>query len=165
MPPVWLRQELAGPDEIEFTATPISAGGSNDLVTDLNTFWNARDVRSPDDIFGTVRNGAFAEYDYLKTYYVGQGANLNTTTRFRRYVGEPGNRPLIYDYTDPLITANVPVHVRISVDGQRIRYFSDDRLVFDWTDPAPYDSGWFAFRTVASHFVLADFTVWRPPVS
>ncbi|MDP9799037.1 hypothetical protein J2S43_007549 [Catenuloplanes nepalensis] len=126
---IWLRQGLAGPYEIEFTAVPISAGGPNDLVTDLNTFWNARDARSPNDIFATSRGGAFAEYDHLRTYYAGQGANLNTTTRFRRYVGEPGNRPLVFDYTDP----------------------------------APYDSGWFAFRTVAGHFTFADFTVWRPP--
>ncbi|MFC4072526.1 rhamnogalacturonan lyase family protein [Actinoplanes subglobosus] len=162
---VWLKQEIEGPYEIEFTATPVSAGGANDKVTDLNTFWNARDVRSPADIFATTRNGAFAQYDYLKTYYVGQGANLNTTTRFRKYVGEPGNRPLIYDYTSPLIEANVPVKVRIQVNGQQIRYFSDDQLVFDYTDPDPYRSGWFAFRTVASHFHIEDFTIWRPPVT
>ncbi len=162
---VWLKQELDGPYEIEYTATPISRGGPNDLVTDLNSFWNARDVRSPADIFATTRNGAFAEYDHLKTYYVGQGANLNTTTRFRRYVGEKGNRPLIYDYTSPLIRANVPIRVRISVNGSQIRYYSDDQLVFDHTDPDPYPSGWFAFRTVASHFHIADFTVWRPPVT
>ncbi|WP_430789631.1 DUF6250 domain-containing protein [Actinoplanes sp. G11-F43] len=162
---VWLKQELQGPYEIEFTATPVSAGGPNDHVTDLNTFWNARDARSPDDIFATTRTGAFAQYDHLKTYYVGQGANLNTTTRFRKYVGEPGNRPLLYDYTAPLIEANVPVRVRIQVDGERIRYWSDDRLVFDHADATPYRDGWFAFRTVASHFHIADFTVWRPPVT
>jgi hypothetical protein len=160
---VWLKQELAGPYEIEYTATPVQKGGVNDLVTDLNSFWNARDARSPDDIFATTRNGGFAEYDYLKTYYVGQGANLNTTTRFRKYVGEKGNRPLIYDYTSPLIEANVPIRVRISVDGQKIRYYSDDQLVFDYTDTEPYPSGWFALRTVASHFHVEDFTVWRPP--
>ncbi|MEV0902578.1 DUF6250 domain-containing protein [Actinoplanes sp. NPDC049802] len=141
----------------------MSAGGPNDHVTDLNTFWNARDVRSPDDIFATTRSGAFAQYDYLQTYYVGQGANLNTTTRFRKYVGEPGNRPLIYDYTAPLIEANVPITVRIRVNGERIRYYSDDRLVFDYTDTDPYPRGWFAFRTVASHFHIQDFTIWRPP--
>ncbi|MBB2941887.1 rhamnogalacturonan endolyase [Actinoplanes lutulentus] len=160
---IWLKQELDGPYEIEYTATPISAGGPNDLVTDLNSFWNARDVRSPDDIFATTRSGGFAEYDYLKTYYVGQGANLNTTTRFRKYVGEKGNRPLIYDYTSPLIEANTPIKVKISVDGDKIRYYSDGQLVFDYTDADPYRSGWFALRTVASHFHVEDFTVWRPP--
>ncbi|GAA2690241.1 rhamnogalacturonan lyase family protein [Actinoplanes palleronii] len=160
---VWFTQELEGPYEIEYTATPVDQGGPNDHVTDLNSFWSARDSRSPDDVFATERHGALAEYDYLKTYYVGQGANLNTTTRFRRYVGEAGNRPLIYDYTSPLIRANVPIHVRISVLGDRIRYYSDDQLIFDWTDADPYDSGWFAFRTVASHFHIQDFTVWKPP--
>ena len=31
------------------------------------------------------------------------------------------------------------------------------------TDATPYDSGWFAFRTVASHIHIEDFTIWRPP--
>ncbi|HEY0001465.1 MAG TPA: DUF6250 domain-containing protein [Actinoplanes sp.] len=160
---VWLRQELSGPYDIEYTATPVSAGGPNDHVTDLNSFFNARDVRSPDDVFATSRSGLLAEYDLLKTYYVGQGANLNTTTRFRRYVGEAGNRPLVFDLTEPRIEANTPVRVRWSIDGNRIRYYSDDTLVFDFTDPEPYRDGWFAFRTVASHFQIRDFTVWRPP--
>jgi rhamnogalacturonan endolyase len=160
---VWLRQELSGPYEIEFTATPVAEGGPNDHVTDLNTFWNARDVRSPDDVFATPRSGAFRDYDLLTTYYVGQGANLNTTTRFRRYVGEYGNRPLIFDRTEPLLTANEPDHIRIVSDGERVQYHSDNTLVFDYRDPEPYTSGWFAFRTVASHFRITDFTVWRPP--
>jgi hypothetical protein len=159
---LWLKQALSEPYEIEYTATPIAAGGSNDHVTDLNVFWNARDARSPDDVFATVRSGAFADYDWLKTYYVGQGANLNTTTRFRRYVGEPGNRPLIFDLTEPLIAANQPLRIKISVVGDRVRYYSDDQLVFDYVDPEPYLSGWFAFRTVASHFAIRDFGVWRP---
>lgn len=159
---VWLKEPLSEPYEIEYTATPIDVGGPNDLVTDLNVFWNARDARSPDDVFATARSGAFADYDWLETYYVGQGANLNTTTRFRRYVGEPGNRPLLFDLTEPRIRGNQPVRIEISVIGDRVRYYSDDVLVFDYVDPEPYRSGWFAFRTVASHFAIRDFVVWRP---
>ncbi|GIF37517.1 hypothetical protein Axi01nite_18280 [Actinoplanes xinjiangensis] len=55
--------------------------------------------------------------------------------------------------------------MRIQVNGRQIRYYSDDRLVFDHTDADPYPGGWFAFRTVASHFHIEDFTVWRPPVT
>jgi len=158
---VWFRQQLEGPYVIEYTATPVSEGGANDRVSDLNNFWNATDVRSPDDLFATRRNGALAEYDYLKTYYVGYGANTNTTTRLRRYVGEPGVRPLIYDYTEPLLVANEPHRVRIVSDGSAVRWWNNGRLVFDYTDQQPYARGHFAFRTTWSHFRIADFGVRR----
>ncbi|MCX4766438.1 DUF1080 domain-containing protein [Streptomyces sp. NBC_01275] len=157
---LWFRQRLEGPYAIEYTATPVSAGGVNDRVSDLNNFWNAVDVRSPDDLFATQRGGALAEYDYLKTYYVGYGANTNTTTRLRRYVGEAGVRPLIYDYTEPLLVANAPNRVRIVSDGSTVRWWNNGRLVFDYTDPEPYTGGHFAFRTTWSHFRINDFRVW-----
>jgi Domain of unknown function (DUF6250) len=158
---IWFERLLTGPYEIEYTAVPVSRGGPNDRVSDLNTFWSARDVRSPDDIFATPRSGAFAEYDYLKTYYVGFGGNDNSTTRFRRYVGEPGNRPLIYDLTAPLLTANRRHHIRQVVNNGTVEYWFNGRLLFDYTDPEPYNSGWFAFRTTWSHLLISDFSVWR----
>ncbi|MFI1355872.1 DUF6250 domain-containing protein [Streptomyces sp. NPDC020898] len=156
---VWFKRGFQGPYVIEYTATPISAGGVNDRVSDLNNFWNAVDVRSPDDLFATPRGGALAEYDYLKTYYVGYGANTNTTTRLRRYVGEAGVRPLIYDYTEPLLVPNAPHRVRIVSAGSTVRWWNNGRLVFDYTDPDPYTSGHFAFRTTWSHFRISDFRV------
>lgn len=158
---IWFRRRLQGPYVIEYTATPVSAGGVNDRVSDLNNFWNAVDVRSPDDLFATPRGGALAEYDYLRTYYVGYGANTNTTTRLRRYVGEAGVRPLIYDYPEPLLTPNAPHRVRIVSAGSTVRWWNNGRLVFDYSDPEPYTSGHFAFRTTWSHFRLSDFRVWR----
>ncbi|MCD9876377.1 DUF6250 domain-containing protein [Streptomyces guryensis] len=158
---VWFKQRLEGPYVLEYTATPVSEGGVNDRVSDLNNFWNATDVRSPDDLFGTRRGGALAEYDYLRTYYVGYGANTNTTTRLRRYVGEAGVRPLIYDYPEPLLVANEPNRVRIVSDGSTVRWWNNGRLVFDYTDQEPYTSGHFAFRTTWSHFRIADFRVLR----
>ncbi|SHH66984.1 DUF6250 domain-containing protein [Streptomyces sp. 3214.6] len=157
---IWFRRPLEGPYVLEYVATPVSAGGVNDRVSDLNNFWNAVDVRSPDDLFATPRGGALAEYDYLKTYYAGYGANTNTTTRLRRYVGEAGVRPLIYDYTEPLLVANEPNHVRIVSDGSAVRWWNNGRLVFDYTDPEPYTAGHFAFRTTWSHFRINDFRVW-----
>ncbi|MDX2674948.1 DUF6250 domain-containing protein [Streptomyces sp. NY05-11A] len=157
---IWFRRPLEGPYVLEYVATPVSAGGVNDRVSDLNNFWNAVDVRSPDDLFATPRGGALAEYDYLKTYYAGYGANTNTTTRLRRYVGEAGVRPLIYDYTEPLLVANEPNHVRIVSDGSAVRWWNNGRLVFDYTDPEPYTAGHFAFRTTWSHFRINDFQVW-----
>jgi hypothetical protein len=158
---VWFKRKLEGPYVIEYTATPVSEGGANDRVSDLNNFWNAVDVRSPDDLFATARGGALAEYDYLKTYYVGYGANSNTTTRLRRYVGEAGVRPLVYDYTQPLLVANEPNHVRIVSDGSVVQWWNNGQLVFDYSDPESYTSGHFAFRTTWSHFRINDFRVWR----
>ncbi|MGR6974110.1 DUF6250 domain-containing protein [Streptomyces cynarae] len=158
---VWFRQRLQGPYVLGYTATAVSAGGANDRVSDLNNFWNAVDVRSPDDLFATARGGALAEYDYLKTYYVGYGANSDTTTRLRRYVGEPGVRPLVYDYTQPLLVAGEPNHVRIVSDGSRVQWWNNGSLVFDYVDPEPYTSGHFAFRTVWSHFRITGFSVRR----
>ncbi|WP_327726762.1 DUF6250 domain-containing protein [Streptomyces sp. NBC_00487] len=158
---VWFKRKLAGPYVVQYTATPVSAGRVNDRVSDLNNFWNAVDVRSPGDLFATPRGGALAEYDHLKTYYVGYGANTNTTTRLRRYVGEAGVRPLIYDYTAPLLVANEPHRVRIVSDGSKVQWWNNGRLVFDYIDPEPYTSGHFGFRTTWSHFRIEDFRVWR----
>ncbi|MGQ4399290.1 DUF6250 domain-containing protein [Streptomyces hayashii] len=157
---IWFRQPFEGPYVLDYVATPVAAGGVNDRVSDLNNFWNAVDVRSPDDLFATRRGGALAEYDQLKTYYVGYGANGNTTTRLRRYVGLPGVRPLVRDYTEPLLVPNAPHHVRIVSDGPTLRWWNNGRLVFDWTDPEPYTRGHFAFRTTWSHFRINDFRAW-----
>ncbi|CAM5518975.1 hypothetical protein SVIOM74S_10096 [Streptomyces violarus] len=129
---VWFRRRLDGPFVLEYTATPVSEGGVNDRVSDLNNFWNATDVRSPGDLFATPRGGALEEYDHLTTYYAGYGANYNTTTRLRRYVGEPGVRPLVYDYSEPLLVPNEPHRVRIVSDGSTVRWWNNGRLVFDY---------------------------------
>ncbi|MEU8652618.1 DUF6250 domain-containing protein [Streptomyces sp. NPDC048737] len=157
---IWFKERLEGPYVLEYTATPVSAGGVNDRVSDLNNFWNAVDARSPDDLFATARGGALAEYDHLRTYYVGYGANGNTTTRLRRYVGRAGERPLLSDHTEPLLVPNAPHHVRIVSDGSTVRWWNNGRLVFDHTDPEPYTAGHFAFRTTWSHFRIDGFRVW-----
>ncbi|WP_340374567.1 DUF6250 domain-containing protein [Streptomyces sp. SS7] len=157
---LWFRRPFEGPYVLEYVATPVSAGGVNDRVSDLNNFWNAVDVRSPDDLFATPRGGALAEYDHLRTYYVGYGANTNTTTRLRRYVGEAGVRPLVYDYTEPLLVANESNRVRIVSDGSTQRWWNNGRLVFDCTDPQPYTGGHFGFRTTWSHFRIGNFRAW-----
>jgi hypothetical protein len=158
---VWFKRPFSGRYEIDFTATPVSAGGANDRVSDLNSFWNARDSRSPEDLFATPRSGALADYDYLTTYYAGLGANYNTTTRLRRYIGVAGSRPLVDDYTSPLLTANEPNRIRLVSDGEHVQYWDNGELVFDYTDEDAYTSGWFAFRTTFSHFHVTGFRVWR----
>lgn len=111
------------------------------------------------------RSGAFADYDTLKTYYVGQGGNTNTSTRFRRYVGHAGDRPMLSQHdhaaADELLTPNRWTTVRLIADGQRIEYWSDGRRLFEHQDPEPYTRGWFGLRTTQSHLRVRQFEVFR----
>jgi hypothetical protein len=142
----------------------VQAGGANDRVSDLNAFWMATDSRSPDDLFATRRSGKFSDYNQLRTYYVGQGGNSNTTTRFRRYIGDAEERPLLPEHDlrsqEFLLRPNVWQRVRFVALGNRIQYYRDQRLIFDYRDPEPYTHGHFGFRTTASHVQLRKFRVY-----
>ena len=160
---VWFRPELSGPVMIEYEATMIQRGAANDRVSDLNCFWMARDARSPKNLFATKRSGKFADYNQLLAYYVGQGGNGNTTTRFRRYIGDPELRPLLpeHDLAGELLKGNVPVRVQLVANGRRIQYYANGQLLFDFDDAAPYTRGRFGFRTTFSHLVVRNFRVYR----
>jgi hypothetical protein len=162
---VWFRHRLEGPVVIEYEATAVSAGGANDRVSDLNCFWMARDARSPGDLFATRRGGTFAEYNWLRCYYVGLGGNGNTTTRFRRYVGDPDHRPLLPEHdlrgTEELLVANRAQVIRLVACGEVIRFERDGRRVFEMRDAEPYRSGWFGLRTTQSHLSVRNFRVYR----
>lgn len=161
---LWFKHELSGPVAITFVATAIAAGGSNDRVSDMNTFWMARnkDGAAP---FGQPRSGAFADYNDLLTYYVGLGGNSNTTTRFRRYIGDPVSRPLLpeHDLTsaDVLLVANRPQTLTMTADGPRIEYWRDGVRLLSYQDPSAYTQGWFAIRTVQSHLRIERLRVHR----
>jgi len=160
---LWFRPELIGPVLIQYEAQAVSAGGPHDRVSDLNAFWMARDARggSPLD---RPRSGAFADYDTLKTYYVGQGGNANTSTRFRRYVGRPGERPLLpqHDHAaaHEMLVPNRWQTVRLVADGGRIQYWNDERKLFELNDAEPYTRGWFGLRTTLSHLRVRRFRVY-----
>jgi hypothetical protein len=163
---LWFNRELTSPVEIRYEARMIQAGGSNDRVSDLNAFWMATDSRSPNNLFDTHRTGKFADYNQLRTYYVGQGGNSNTTTRFRRYIGDAVERPLLpeHDLRAPefLLKPNVWQKIRLVANGGKIQYYRDNRLIFNVEDPAPYTHGHFGFRTTQSHIQLRNFRVVSP---
>ena len=148
---VWFKRAVEGPVEIEYDVTAVGAGGTNDRVSDVNCFWMARDARSPGDLFATKRGGKFEEYNPLRGYYVGLGGNWNTTTRFRRYIGDPQTRPLLpeHDLRQPqdLLVPNVSQHIRLVARGVVIQFWRDGRKVFEMIDPQPYTSGGFGLRT------------------
>lgn len=164
---LWYRHELRGPVAIDFDALAVSEDGANDQVSDLNAFWMARDpaVRGG-SVFAKKRSGAFAQYDALTTYYVGIGGNRNTTTRFRRYIGAPGNRPLLPAHdlagSENLLVANRWTHVRLIADGRQIAVERDGRRIFALEDARPYRRGWFALRTTRSHLRIRNLRIGKP---
>jgi hypothetical protein len=162
---VWFRPELRGPVMIQYEATMIRRGGPNDRVSDLNCFWMASDARSPKDLFATKRSGKFADYNQLRAYYVGQGGNTNTTTRFRRYIGDPELRPLLPEHdlasAEVLLKPNVTQIIQLVANRGSILYYNNGKLIFDFQDTAAYTRGHFALRTTFSHIELRKFRVYR----
>jgi Domain of unknown function (DUF6250) len=161
---LWFRNELKGPIAIEFDATAIAAGGRNDRVSDLNCFWMARNSDDVAPVFARKRSGRFADYNDLLTYYLGLGGNNNTTTRFRRYVGDPVQRPLLPEHDlasrDVLLTGNRTQTITIVANGPQVEYWRNGQRLIRFNDAAPYTRGWFAFRTTQSHLRIEKFRVY-----
>lgn len=164
---VWYKHELKAPFVIEYNVTVLDKGGKNDRVSDLNCFWLAKDMKSPDNFFKNSENrgGKFQNYHDLRLYYVGLGGHNNTKTRYRKYDGK-GNRPILpeHDLSDEkyLIKANKTNRIKIVVDGSTIQYFYNGLLVYDINDPTPYKKGYFGFRTYKNHMQVDDFKVYKP---
>lgn len=158
---VWWKEKLRAPVKISYRAKV--AGGER--VSDLNCFWMATDPRVPTDFFGagSGRDGTFASYDGLKTYYVGCGGNGNTTTRFRRYDGH-GARPLLPEHDkkdkEALLESGREYRIEIVVtkDG-RTTWARDGVVFFDYLDAEPLREGWFGLRTVWSRIEVREFKV------
>ncbi|MHA0318593.1 DUF6250 domain-containing protein [Sphingomonas melonis] len=153
---LWYARPLTGPVAIDYDVMGVQAGGPHDAVSDVNAFWMAQDPAVPGgSVLARPRNGAFAQYDTLKTYYVGIGGNRNTTTRMRRYVGRTGDRPLLpeHDRSDAaaMLVPNRWTHIRLIAKGQEIAVERDGVRLFTMHDAAPYTRGWFGLRTTRSH--------------
>jgi hypothetical protein len=164
---LWFKPRLEGPVTIEFEATAVAEGGPNDHVSDLNVFWMANNADGVTPVFTKKRSGAFAEYNDLLTYYVGLGGNRNTTTRFRRYIGDPVTRPLHpeHDLRTPtaMLVPNRKQRISLVTNGGTIEYRRDNELLFQLHDSTPYENGWFALRTTASHLRIERLRIHRVP--
>lgn len=163
---VWYKHKLEGDILIEYKASVIDNDGPNDRVSDLNCFWMATDSRNTDDLFDSPRkaSGKFHDYDTLHLYYVGMGGHNNTKTRFRRYNGK-GDKPLLpehdlEDKTD-LIFSNKSYEIQLIAMGNKVQFFRDGKLVYDFVDESPYTQGWFGIRTIENHMTIDDFKVYR----
>jgi hypothetical protein len=164
---LWFRQRLEGPVAIEFEAIAVAEGGLNDQVSDLNVFWMANNADGKQPVFARQRGGAFAEYNDLLTYYVGLGGNRNTTTRFRRYIGDPVVRPLLAEHdlsaAPAMLVPNRRQTVTLIANGRHIEFRRDGTAIFSIDDPAPYTQGWFALRTTYSHLRVERLRIRRLP--
>ncbi len=167
---LWNNEKLEGDVTIEFDACVMDEGLPGDRLSDLNCFWMASDPKHPDNLMKRKawRSGIFNRCYSLQMYYLGYGGNHNSTTRFRRYDGNPlavdsaALRPAILtEYTDPehLLKPNKWYHVEISNRGNRVTYTIDGERIVDFRDPQPYKSGWFGFRSTLSRTRFANFKV------
>ena len=163
---VWFKKKLKAPVIIEYNVTMIDSGAVNERSSDLNCFWMAIDPDNPDNLFknSEERGGNFSNYHPLRCYYVGYGANWNTTTRFRRYPGD-GSRPLLPEHDlkkkKYMNMPNQKRKVQIVSKKEQLLYVVDGEVVFDIIDKKPYTEGWFGFRTVKNHMKIDNFRVYR----
>lgn len=177
---LWWREPLSGDYAVRFTAVvlpaPATAGTLAGRLSDLNMFWNALEADGSEP---SPRSGKFAGYDGLPTYYVGFGANGNTTTRLRLYDGnqrrlltgfadgaiaEPGEQPMT---RETRLHAGKPLSIEIvsrqptATDPVHLRWAADSNEVFTRADPNPRLHGYFALRTTASRLQIRDFQILR----
>jgi hypothetical protein len=175
---LWWREPLSGDYAIRFTAValpaPASAGQHAGRLSDLNMFWNALEADGGEP---RPRSGRFAGYDTLPTYYVGFGANANTTTRLRHYTGserrlltgyadgaiaEPGEQPMT---RETRLQAGKPISVEIVsrqptvADPVHLRWRADSNELFTRADANPRLHGYFALRTTASRLQIRDLQI------
>lgn len=145
---VWYKNPVSGNIRIEYTRKVLQEGKENDRVSDLNTFWMASDPRNK-NLF--TRNGVLESYDSLTLYYVGQGGNTNSTTRFRKYDGN-GARVLLKEFTDSahLLKPNTTYTITIDVKDNITRYAVNGETWFEYNDPSPLRQGYFGFRSTKS---------------
>ncbi|PSW60558.1 Tat pathway signal sequence domain protein [Photobacterium kishitanii] len=161
---VWFKHSIAAPSVIEFEGKVVVAGGKNDRGTDLNFFWMAQEPGSTDFFAKSKwRGGDMRKYDPMQLYYIGYGANDNSTTRFRRYPGD-GTRPLLpqYDVIDQVFM-NVPnTHTKIQIvslnEGTYV--YANGKKLYFIDGEKEFNKGYFGFRTWKSHVAIDNFKVY-----
>lgn len=177
---LWWREPLSGDYAVRFTAValpaPATAGEHAGRISDLNMFWNALEADGSEPY---PRSGKFAGYDTLPTYYVGFGANANTTTRLRHYTGsarqllagyadgpmaEPGEAPMTPQarlHTGKPLSIEIVSRQPTPADPVHLRWAADSNDIFTRADAHPRLHGHFALRTTASRLQIRDFQILR----
>jgi hypothetical protein len=161
---LWFREPLRAPVRIDYEVLAVSAGEPHDAVSDVNAFWMATDPAAADgSVLAHRRSGTFADYDLIRTYYIGIGGNRNTTTRMRRYIGTAGDRPILpeHDRSDAaaLLIPNRWMRLTLTADAHGATVARDGARLFTFADPEPYLKGHFGLRTTRSHLRVRNFRI------
>jgi hypothetical protein len=150
---LWWKDRLTGDYTIRFTAmalpAPESAGPHAGRLSDL-----------------------ISAYDDLRAYYVGFGANANTTTRLRVYDGE---RRLVAGFADAGIAEpgeramseatrlhagqSLAIEIISSTTAPQLRWSVNDQALFTRAEQESRLQGHFALRTTASRLQIRDFQI------
>lgn len=170
---LWWKNRLSGDYAIRFTAlalpAPASAGPHAGRLSDLNMFWNASEL---DGSAPRRRSGKFSSYDDLRAYYVGFGANANTTTRLRVYDGErrllagfadaaiaePGEQPM-NERTRLQAGQALAIEIVSTAAAPQLRWSANGQTLFTRSDKEPRLQGHFALRSTASRLQVRDFQI------
>tara|TARA_R110002050_G_scaffold261556_1_gene401680 strand:+ start:197425 stop:198129 length:705 start_codon:yes stop_codon:yes gene_type:complete len=155
---IWLNKKLSGNILIEYKRRVVMKGGKNDRLSDLNQFWMAND---PENSTLFTRNGTFSQYDNLELYYFGIGGNRNTTSRFRKYLGN-GERNLFEDLRENefLLKPNKTYYIQTVVYNGIIKVFVDNKEYFSFLDENPLKNGYFGFRTTESRHEIDNLKIY-----
>ncbi len=98
---------------------------------------------------------------------MGLGGNRNTTTRFRRYIGDPVLRPLLPEHDlsakAAMLVPNATQTITLIARGSHVEYRRDGEPLFQLEDAAAYQNGWFALRTTYSHLRIERLRIRRTP--
>jgi hypothetical protein len=168
---IWLNRKWSGNIQIEYDVLMLG-------YRDLNCFWMATDPNNPDDFFAADRaDGSFIKYDSLDLYYVGYGANMNTTTRGRKYFDN--QKPVLVEYTEQpnlLNGENSTYRVRLVQNAGVVEYWIDQndgrgmQQIWHYDDNAdsdsngdPYTEGYFGIRGARTHYRIDNVTVTAIP--
>lgn len=157
---LWYRQMFKGDNTVEYDACVMDEGKPGDRLSDMNLFWMASDPKAK-DIWTRMqdRQGIFKNCSQMQLYYLGYGGNHNSTTRFRRYYGQP-DPAIVKEYTDAehLLIPNHWYHIKVQSLKGKVSIYVDNKLIVAYNDKQPLTKGWFGFRTTLSRTRIANFT-------
>ncbi len=157
---IWCRRDFSGDAVVEFDAC-VLAGSDKD---NINFFLYATQNDGSDVLLTSAqRTGAYKEYhqfpNYIYTFLTDTNPETNKPAGRARFRKDPGFVLLAEKWVEPLVKGHV-YHIAIVVQGPRMRYYVDGRLVHDFRDSPPlYRRGKHAFRTWRTNLWFDNFRV------